>query len=195
MAMTVSLKEKLKASFDLVFLFGQGIKPFEKDPSREAGLKSLWVLVVLFPFNLASAWLWPPADLNTLPKGQVILTELGETVVQLPLSILLMWLAAIALDRRDRFWIVFQAGNWINIPLSVISAPFIALGLMEWHSHEVMDRVFTVFTYYSFIVSACVYYRGYKTNWELAAFIACFGIAIGQLVQNCADWLNGVPIR
>jgi hypothetical protein len=144
---------------------------------------------------MLSAWLWPPADLNTLPKSQVILTELGETLVQFPLGMLILWLAAIALDRRDRFWIAFQAGNWVNIPLNIIAAPFIFLALASWYPHEVMDRIFTVFTYYTYIVGACINYRGLKTNWELAVFISCFGIAIGQLVQNCADWLNGVPIR
>lgn len=193
--MGVTIKDKIKGSFDLLFLFGRGITPFEKDNTKSAGLKSLWIPVIMFPINTVSAWLWPPPDLATIPKPQMLLTEIGETVVNLPLSILLLWLVAKALDRRDRFWIVFQAVNWVNVPFNAIALPFLALALAGWYPHEIMDRVFTVFLYYQFIVYACIYFRGFKTNWELAVFISCFGIAIGQLVQNCADWLNGVPIR
>ena len=193
--MSTTWKTKLKGSFDLLFLFGNGIKPFEADNNKKAGLQSLWIPVIFFPLGLASAWLWPPADLVNVPKLNILLTQTAETIVDTGLGILIMWLASIALDRRDRFWIVFQASNWVGIPLSLLSAPFLFLALMDWYPREVMDRIFTVILYYGFIVNACIFFRGLKINWELAGFLACLGIVVGQLVQNCADWINGVPIH
>lgn len=191
--MGVTVKEKLKGSFDLVFMFGRGIEPFEKDKSMAAGLKSLWICAILFPFGLVSAWLWPPEDLKTVAKPQVLLTLTGETIVGMATSFLVLWLGAIALDRRDRFWLTFQASNWVGIPLSLIGLPFVLLAASGWYPREKMDSIFTILTCYSFLVSACVCYRGLKINWELAGFLACFGYVIGKAIQDLADTLNGVP--
>jgi hypothetical protein len=189
----VTVREKLKGAFDLVFLFGRGIEPFEKDNTREAGLKSLWICVFLFPFGLLSAWFSPPEDLATVPKPQILITLTGETIVGTIVGILVLWLAAIALDRRDRFWIAFQAGNWIGLPLSILSSPFAVLAAAGWYPHEKMDSIFTIITCYGFLVGACAVYRGLKIGWELAGFLACFGYIIGKAIQDIADTINGVP--
>lgn len=191
--MTSTLKSKLKGSFDLVFLFGRGIEPFEQDNTKRAGLYSLWICAFSFLISLAAAWLWPPQDLATVAKPQVVLTMIGETIVGTIISVLVLWLAAIALDRKDRFWIAFQAGNWVAIPLNLIGAPFVLLAVAEWYPREKMDSIFTILQCYTFIVSACIYYRGLKINWELAGFLACFGYVIGKAIQDFADTLNGVP--
>jgi hypothetical protein len=189
----VTFKQKLKGSFDLVFLFGRGIEPFERDNTRSAGLKSLWVPAVLFPFGLLSAWLSPPEDLRAVPKLQMLLTLTGETIVGTIVGIVVLWLAAVALDRRDRFWIAFQAGNWIGLPLSILSVPFPLLAAAGWYPAEKMDSIFTIITCYGFLVGACVVYRGLKIGWELAGFLACFGYVLGKAIQDLADTLNGVP--
>ncbi len=189
-----TIREKIKGSFDLVFLFGRGIEPFEKDPSMKAGLKSLWICAILFPFGLISAWLSPPEDLRNLPKPQILLTLTVETIVGTAVGFGILWLAAVALDRRDRIWITFQAGNWIGIPLSIISAPFAILAAAGWYPAQKMDSIFTILLCYSFLVSACVAYRGLKIGWELAGFLACFGYVIGKAIQDLADTINGVPL-
>jgi hypothetical protein len=174
-------------------MFGRGIEPFERDNSKSAGLKSLWICAIIFPFSAVANWFYPPEDLAKVPKLQVLLTMTCETIVGMIVGAIILWLAAIALDRRDRFWITFQAGIWVGIPLSLIGAPFAVLAAMGWYPREKMDSIFTILLCYSFLVSACVYYRGLKTNWELAGFLACFGYVIGKAIQDIADTLNGVP--
>lgn len=195
MAETVTWKQKFRGAFDLVFLFGHGIKPFEKDGGKRAALQALWIPAVMYPLGLISAWLWPPAELVTLPKTTVLLTSALESLVGFPAGIGVLWLAALALNKKDRFLITFQAGLWVGIPLSIISTPFLFLALMEWYPREVMDRIFTVLLYYNFIVGACVLYRGLKIPFEFAVFFSCVGIFVGQMIQNVGCWVNEVPIR
>ncbi|TAL38474.1 MAG: hypothetical protein EPN97_04045 [Alphaproteobacteria bacterium] len=194
MADKVTWKQKLRASFDLMLLFGRGIEPFEKDNTKKAALQSLWIPAVMFPLGLVSAWLWPPEHLKTVPIANVLLTEAVGTIVSIPATIGVLWLAAVALNRKDRFWIAFQAGLWIGIPISIVSAPFLVLALMGWYPREKMDAIFTMLLYYNFIVGACVLYRGLKIQWEFAIFFACVGIFVGQMIQNVECWVNGVPI-
>lgn len=191
----VTWQQKLKGAFDLLFLFGRGIDPFEKQNNKTDGIKSLWIPVVLFPLGLIGAWLRPPAGLETVPRLNCVLTVAAQGIIGTVAGIGILWMAAVMMDRRNRFWIPFQAFNWVGLPLAIICVPFLILALMGWYPREIMDRVFTVFLYYSFIVGACIYYRGLKISWELAGFFACLGILVGQLTQNALFTLNGVPIR
>jgi hypothetical protein len=195
MADKVTWKQKLKGAFDLVFLFGRGIEPFEKQNNKSDALKSLWIPVVIFPLGLISAWLWPPPELVTLPKTTMLLTVTAEGIAGTIASFGIIWLAAVSLGKKDRFWVAFQAFNWIAVPLSMITTPFLFLALMEWYPREVMDRIFTVTLYYGILVSACVLYRGLRIFWEFAGFFVCVGVFAGQMIQNIGCWINGVPIR
>jgi hypothetical protein len=191
----VTWKDKLKGSFDLLFLFGRGIEPFEKDNNRRAGLQSLWIVAVMFPLGLLVSYLWPQAGMEKEPMSHVLLANIGEGLIGLVTGIGLSWVSAKAFNRMDRFWVIFQAFNWVGIPLSLVSLPFLILALMHWYPREVMDNIFMFILYYGFIVSGCIFYRGLKISWEFAGFLACMAIAIGQLTQNLVFWLAGVPIR
>ena len=60
----VSVKDKLKGGLDLMLLFGKGIKPFEKDPSKAAAIRSLWIPVILYPIVPLLAWFYPPIGMH-----------------------------------------------------------------------------------------------------------------------------------
>jgi hypothetical protein len=189
-----SWKEKLKGGFDLVFLFGRGIKPFEIGGKKEA-LRSLWIPVFFFPLSLLSAWLYPPQGLEDQPASTVLAIIAESSVVMFFAGWALLWLFAVVMERRDRFWVTFHAGNWIGIPMSIISLPFLMLAIMEVYPRAQMDRVLTIITYYGVVVGACIAFRGLKIGWEWAGFFSCMGVFISQQIWNLAFWANGVPIK
>ncbi len=195
MAETVTWKEKLRGAFDLVFLFGRGIVPFERDPSKKAGLQSLWIPILFFPLSFIFAYYWPPEGLETQPMRTVMIINGFSYIFGFAGEIALLYIAVLAFNRRDRFWIAFQAGNWIGLPMTLLSMPFFLLALGHWYPRAQMDHLFTVITYYGVIVSACINYRGLKISWEFAGFLACLGVFLGQQLWNLLFWMNGVPIK
>jgi len=190
-----SLVDKLKGAFDLTFLFGRGIVPFENDPSRAAGLKSLWICVALLPLDFICPYYFPPEGLDKQPMRVVMTISLASQILGMVLGTLLLWVAAIAFNRRDRFWLTFQALNWSSVPMTIISLPIFLLAVNHWYPRSNMEHVFTIITYYGVIVNGCVLYRGLKIDWMFAGFLACMGIFIGQQIWNLLFWLNGVPIN
>ncbi len=195
MAETVRWQDKLKGAFDLTFLFGRGILPFEKDPSKKAGLQSLWIPILLLPLSFIAEYFWPGEGLEkqTLQTRYLIIAE--GAVLNFAGGLALLWVATRAFDRRDRFWITFQAGNWTSIPLTILSLPLLLLAVEQWYPRAQMDHVFNIVTYYGFVVGACVYFRGLKIWWGFGGFLASVAIFIGQNIQNLLFWVNGVPIK
>lgn len=191
----VSWKEKLRGSFDLIFMFGRGIAPFEKDNSKAAALQSLWIPALFFPLSFYFAYTWPPEGLEHQPMRTVMIINGASYIIGFVAGLGLLWVAAMAFNRRDRFWLTFQAGNWIGIPLSLVSLPFFILAVAGWYPRAQMDHVFTVITYYGVFVNACVFFRGLKIDWAFGGFLACLGVFIGQQVWNLLFWLNDVPIK
>jgi len=195
--MTDAIKwtDKLKGAFELVFLFGRGIVPFEKDPGKAAGLRSILIPLALLPLSLYCAYVWPPKDLNEQSMQTVQSIVALSTVLGFFSGLGILWLATIVFDKRDRFWITLQASNWTGIPLSLISSPFLIAALMHWYPRAQMDNVFMLITYYGVLVNACVTFRGLKIDWMMGGFLACMGIFVGQQIWNGLFWLFDVPIN
>ena len=192
---TVKWTDKLKGAFELIFLFGRGMVPFEKDPSRAAGLRSLWIPIALFPVSLYCAYLWPPKDLVEQKMETILSITALSTVLGFFAGLGILWLSTVVFDRRDRFWITFQATNWTGLALSLVGAPLYIAALSGWYPRVQMDNVFIMLGYYGMIfVSGCVAFRGLKIDWMMGGFLACLGIFVGQQIWNLLFWLHGVPI-
>jgi hypothetical protein len=193
---TIKWTDKLKGAFELVFMFGRGIAPFEKDPSKAAGLRSIWIPIVLMPLGQYCAYLWPSKDLAEQPMQTVQSIVALCTVVGFFAGLGILWLATVVFDRRDRFWVTFQATNWTGLAMSLVSLPFYLVALSGWYPHAQMDNVFLLLTYYgALLVSGCVAFRGLKIDWMMGGFLATLGIIIGQQIQNAMFWLFDVPIN
>ena len=106
-------------------------------------------------------------------------------------ELVLVELFAVVMDRKDRFWLWFQVGNWMTIPATVIGAPLVAIAASGHYPRADMDHILSLFLYYGMIVSGCVTFRSLKIGWEMAGFFACMSIFIGQQIWNLMFWLNG----
>lgn len=187
--------EKLKGTFDLLLLFGRGIKPFEKEGTFRDAMMSLWIPVLMTPLNFLAAYIHRPEGLEEVSYGTVAIITGGMGVLGFIAGTLLSYLFAVAMDRKDRFWLWFQAGNWMILPFNIIVTPVLAIAAADIFEKAEMDRVLTAITYYGVIVSGCVAFRALKIGWEMAGFFACMMVFSMQQIWNLMFWLNGVPIK
>ncbi|MBL8713065.1 MAG: hypothetical protein JNM12_09205 [Alphaproteobacteria bacterium] len=190
-----TVKQKIAATFELFFLFGRGIKPFEKEGTKYHALRSLWLPVVAAPLAFYSAWLYPPQGLEKETYSTIASVLAGFTIVSFVVGTALGYLFSWAFDRRERFWLWFHVGNWMTVPNTLIAIPILALAVLGNHERDVMDRAFSIVLYYGVIVNACVAFRAFKVDWTLAGFFACMSIYAAQQVWNLMFWLNDVPIK
>ena len=189
-----SWKEKLGGSFELMLLFGRGIAPFEKG-GKKAALQSMWIPVIMFPLGMISAYLYPPEGLEKQPVQTVMAITALSGVLMFAAGVALLWLFADVMKRRDRFWIPFQAGNWVGIPLSIIGLPVLFAAYGHFWPREQMDHVLMAITYYGVLINACLMFRGLKIDWEWAGFFACMSVFVSQQIWNGLFWLYDVPIK
>lgn len=190
-----TIKQKIAATFELFFLFGRGIKPFEKEGTKAHALRSIWIVIAGLPLGFYSMYLHPAKELVNLPYSTIALIQGGHMLISFIVSTALGYLFCIAVERKDRFWLWFQTGNWMTIPYAVVSAPVLALAVLGNHEPEEMERAFTVLLYYTVIVSGCVAFRAFKIDWTLAGFFCLMSIYVSQQIMNLMYWLNGVPIN
>lgn len=191
-----SVKDKIKGGFDLILLFGKGIKPFEEDAGKAAALKSLWIPVLLYPIAPLVAWFYPPIGMQdgSYPYSQIFLNVTAFYVLSFIVSTGMVWLFGYWLKQEERFWLWLQACNWVSIPMLVISLPVAAAMIFDWLPREQLDRISVIVTLYSFLVGACIVFRSYKINWELAGSMACMMLFANQQVWNLLYTLQDIPI-
>lgn len=192
---TIKWTDKLKGAFELIFLFGRGIQPFEKDPGKAAGLRSLWIWGAMVPVSQYCAYLWPPKDLYEQPIQTVQAITALSTVLGLFSGLGILWLATVVFDRRDRFWITFQATVWTGVAISLVSLPIYIAALCGWYPRAQMDNVFIMIGFYGVLVNGCVAFRGLKIDWMMGGFLAGLGIFVGQQIWNGLFLLFDVPIN
>lgn len=192
----VTVKEKIIGGFDLIFLFGRGIKPFEENPTKAAALKSMWIPLVLYPIAPIVAWFYPPLGMHegTFPYSQIFLNVTAFYILSFGVTAGIVWLFGYWLKQEDRFWLWLQAHNWVSIPMLLLSLPIAGAMIFDWMPRAELDRVSVIVTMYSFLVGACIMFRSYKINWELAGSLACMSLFANQQVWNMLYKLQDISL-
>lgn len=184
--------EKLKGSFDLLLLFGRGIKPFEKEGTFRDAMRSLWIPVLMTPLNFIAAYFHHPQGLEDQPYSTVAVIVGVMGVLGFVIITGFGWAFALAMGKMERFWLWFQVGNWMTIPFNIIGVPLVALACTDWFAKAEMDRILTAVTYYGVIVSGCVIFRALKISWEMAGFFALMSVMPLQLLYNALFSMYGL---
>lgn len=186
-----TIGEKVRGTFDLFLLFGRGIKPFEKEGTFKHAMRSLWFVVLAMPFGYLSAYIHHPEGLADAPYSAVAIIITGFSVISFFVGLGISWLFALAMGKKDRFWLWFQAGNWMTIPNLVVALPIIAVAATGHYPRQDIDNILTLLTYYGVLVNGCLCFRALKINWELAGFFACMSVFVAQQIWNIMFWMNG----
>jgi len=191
-----SVSQKIKGGFDLVLLFGKGIKPFAENPTKEAALKSMWIPVLLYPLVPLLAWFYPPLGMHdaVYPYSQIFFNVTAFYVLSFVVSAGIVWLFGYWLKQEEGFWLWLQAHNWVAIPKLIICLPVAAAMIFDWMPREQLDRISMIMTLYGFLVGACIVFRSYKINWELAGSLACMTLFANQQVWNLLYRLQDIPL-
>ncbi|MFN7114161.1 MAG: hypothetical protein ACK4PK_07345 [Alphaproteobacteria bacterium] len=191
-----TVSQKIKGSFDLVLLFGRGIRAFEDEGTRAAALRSLWIPAALFPFALIVSAFYPPYGMHEgdYSYAQVALTVTGAYILGIALTMGFGWLFAHALRQRSRFWLYFQASNWVTIPLSLLTLPIALMMIYDVMPREEMDRIVTIVTCYGVLVAGCVAYRSFRVPWELAGALACLSLFVNQQAWNVMYYVQNIEL-
>lgn len=188
----MAVAAKLKAGFDLFFLFGRGIDSFTG--SKPAALRSCLIPVALFPVALLFGAAFPPKGMETgYPLGQILFTVGTHYILSFFLSLLLVWAIVKPLGAAAKFWLFLEASNWVGLAASLISIPLMVMAVAEWIPRMEMDRVFALFTIYSCVVTACLAYRSFRLNWQLAGLIAVLTHFANQETLNTLYALQHIP--
>lgn len=184
--------EKFRGSFDLLLLFGRGIKPFEKEGTFRDAMRSLWIPVLMTPLNFVAPYFHHPQGLEDQPYSTVAVIVGAMGVLGFAAGVALGWLFAKAMGKMDRFWLWFQAGNWVTLPFNIIGLPFLVIACTDWFAKGEMDRVLTAITYYGVLVSGCIAFRAFKVSWEMAGFFALMSVMPLQLIYNALFSMYGL---
>ncbi len=181
-----TVKEKIKGSFDLTFLFGKGIKAFEDEGTKSHALKSMWIPVALYPLGIAMAWFYPPQGMHdgSYPFSQIFMTVTAAYILGFFATLGFGWLFAYALKQRERFWLFVQASNWTSITFTLVTLPIALMMIFDIMPREEMDRIAVIITCYGFLISGCIAYKSFRVPWELAGALACMTLFINQQVWN-----------
>lgn len=185
-------KSKLSGAFDLFLLFGRGIKAFEG--KRRAALWSLVIPVALFVVSLPFSYYYPPKGMETgFSHAQVLAVVMLQNILSTIVEFALVIGVAYSLKVMDKFWLFFEANNWVIIPVALVSAPFAVAAARGWVPRDEMDRVLVLLQCYFYIVTACVFYRAFKVNWQLAGFLAILTLFANQFTWHLLYHALGVP--
>lgn len=191
-----TISRKIAGSFDLALLFGRGIRAFEDEGTRRDALRSLWIPAALYPFVVLIAWFYPPYGMHetAYPFGQIFLTVTGAYVLGIAATMGFGWAFAHVLGQRERFWLYFQASNWVAIPLSLLAVPVVLLMMFDALPREEMDRIVVIITCYSVLVTGCVAYRSFRVPWELAGALACLSLFVNQQAWNVMFYMQDIAL-
>lgn len=187
------IKNKLAGGLDLTFLFSRGIERFS-GTKREA-LFSVVPVLATFPFTLLFAYIYPPKGMETgYGHAQILFTVIIHFTLVFIIANLLMMGFCAALDKRDKFWLFFSAGNWAGFALSLLASPLVIIACYGLVGRDEMDRAFALITIYSYIVTACIIWRALKINWQLAAAAAIATLFVNQELSHALYIIQGIPI-
>ncbi|HYD19389.1 MAG TPA: hypothetical protein VEF76_13010, partial [Patescibacteria group bacterium] len=151
--------------------------------------------VAIIPLNFYAAYVHPAPGLEDKPYRIVANIVGGHILLSFLLGTALGYLFCWAFDRRERFWLWFNTGNWMTVPVTAVSIPILLLAVFGHHDKGDIERALTIVLYYGVLVNACVAWKAFKVDWTLAGFFACMSIFVAQQVWNFMFWVNDVPIK
>lgn len=186
-----TVREKVRGTFDLFLLFGRGIKPFEKEGTFKHAMRSLWFVALSMPLGYLSAYIHHPEGLADAPFKDVAIIITGFGILSFIVGIAISYLFAIVMGKKDRFWLWFQAGNWMTIPNLAVGLPVIAVAALDHYPRQDIDNILTLLLYYGVLVNGCLCFRALKIGWEMAGFFTCMSVFIAQQIWNIMFWMNG----
>jgi hypothetical protein len=191
-----TVKDKIKGAFDLTFLFGKGIKPFETEGTKAHAIKSMIIPAALYPLGVVTAWFYPPQGMHdgTYPFSQIMVTLTAAYLFGFVATLGLGWVFAYALKQQERFWLFVQASNWTSIAFTLVTIPVLLMMIFNIMPREEMDRIAVIITCYGFIITGCVAYKSFRVPWELAGALACMTLFINQQVWNALFYMQDIDL-
>lgn len=187
----LEIRPHLRGAFDLVFLFGRGIKAF--DPSIPAMLRSFWWLVLLYPVLVISALAYPPKGLEDAAVLQVITNVTIQHFFSYAAFLAVMVPLSRALSVKQNLPLFITALNWVSVAATIITLPFFVAAVLEWFPRTEMDRIFVIIQCYFYIVTGCIARRALNIGWEFAGMIAVVSLFMGQTAWDILFLLQDIP--
>lgn len=186
-------KKKFAGSFDLLFLFGRGINAFSG--TRKDALQSLVWPALIFPFSLVSSYFYPPKGMESgYSYAQIAMTVTVEYILSIIVSAAIVFAISYALGKRDKFWLFFEATNWVALAFVCVIFPVSITATTGLLPRTEMDRVFAIISCYGYIVTACIAWRALLTNWQIAGAIAIVTLFVDQELWHTLYGLQGIPV-
>jgi len=187
------IKNRLIGGLDLTFLFSRGIERFSG--TKQEALVSLIPVLITIPPSIVFAYFYPPKGMEAgYGHGQVLFTVMLHFTLAFAISNLVIAGICTALDKRDKFWLFFSAGNWTGLAFSIVTSPLVIIACYGLVEREEMDRAFALVTIYSYIVTACIAWRALKINWQLAGAASIAVLFVDQELGHAIYTLQGIPI-
>ncbi len=189
----LDFKNKITGGFDLLLLFGRGIKKFSG--TKKEALVSVILPLALFPCSLAFSYLYPPKGMEVgYEYPQIAATITAQFILSFIFSNALVMGLSRLLDRGDKFWLFFSAGNWASVALFIVTVPFMIAAASGIVGREEMDRIFVLVSCYSYVVTACIAWRAFSLNWQLAGVVAIATLFVNQELWHFIYSIQNIPI-
>ncbi len=185
------VRDRLAGGFDLVFLFGRGIEKF--DGTKREAMLSLILPSALFFLSLYLSRFYPPKGMTAVPHSRAMELMTAHDVLSFILGNLLVAGLAKSLGVLDRFWLYFSSSNWVGISFSILTLPLAIAAVTHYAPRAPLDRAFVLVDVYGYIVTACVVWRSFRVNWELAGFITIASLFVDQELWHLIYHLQGLP--
>ncbi len=191
--MLTDIKKKLTGAFELVLLASRGVEKFTG--TKEEALKSFIIPILLVPFSLWFAFIYPPKGMEEgYPAEAIFAYVVARYFITLIFTLAAVSFVAKLLKRQDRFWLFVEATNWASVAMSFIMIPFMMAAIFGVFPREEMDRIIAILEIYGYIITACIAWRAFQTFWQIAGAITILTLFITQETGHLLYFMLGVPI-
>jgi hypothetical protein len=163
----------LHGAWRLLFLDTRGLGEF--DGTRGGGLRSLWAIALVLPFNVAIVAIEQLIRTGDAPVAShnIALDIVGESVKWLILIAIMYGLVSWH-GRAERFWLFVSSFNWIQVPLAAVILVSVALlagtsGLVDPNADPANVSVLTAFAaQIAFGVAVTLWLGTFVYEWYVA---------------------------